>query len=86
MRQQKRKKLTKTKMPTSIWIPEAAKKDILNLNMRKLDYDVKINVRGLMLLALKTLPDAKIAEVMKEFDIDDRRKASEEAETARNAG
>lgn len=82
-RQQKQKKSTKTKMPTSIWIPESAKKDILNLNMRTFDHDVKINVRGLMLFALKTLqtlPDAKIAEVMREFDIDDRRKPSEDEE------
>jgi hypothetical protein len=82
-RQQKQKKSTKTKMPTSIWIPESAKKDILNLNMRTYDYKVKINVRGLMLFALKTLqtlPDSKIAEVMKEFDVDDRRKGNGEEE------
>ena len=82
-RQKKQKKSTKTKMPTSIWIPESAKKDILNLNMRTFDHDVKINVRGLMLFALKTLqslPDAKIAEVMREFDIDDRRKGNGEEE------
>jgi len=83
LRLQKHKNSTKTKMPTSIWIPESAKKDMMNLNMRTYDYKVKINVRGLMLFALKTLqtlPDSKIAEVMKEFDVDDRRKGSGEEE------
>lgn len=62
---------------TSIWIPPQIKKGVRLLNTRVMDFEVNITYRSLIMYAydqIKTLPDETIAEIMKPYDIDGRRK------------
>jgi hypothetical protein len=80
-REAKERQAKKRKMPTSVKLTQATKKDIVVMNARLYDYDVKLNLRGLIMYAmenLKGLPDSKVAELMRPFDVDNRRSSDED--------
>jgi hypothetical protein len=64
----------RTKQATSVKVPESVLKEIMLLNGRLFDFDVRISMGGLIVFAMDTLrqfPESGIAEIMSQYN--DRR-------------
>ncbi|HLP39900.1 MAG TPA: hypothetical protein VK465_00205 [Fibrobacteria bacterium] len=74
-----------TTKSTSVWLPPAAKKEMLTLQMRMFDHDVQVSPKTLVLYALdklRLMPDEDAAKELKASNRDKRRKEFRDALTA----
>lgn len=73
----RKKHSERTKTSTSVWLPESVMGDLLYLNARQYKFSkLRIGLAELCLFALKylnELSDEKVAEIMTEFNTDQRR-------------
>jgi len=75
--EKKKIKAERTKTSTSVWLPESVMGDLMYLNARQYKFSkLRIGLADLCLFAVKylnQLPDQKVAELMAEFNTDQRR-------------
>lgn len=74
-----------TTKSTSVWLPPAAKKEMLTLQLRMFDHDVQVSPKTLVLYALdklRLMPDEDVAKELKAANRDKRRKEFRDAQAA----